>query len=252
MKLRTMASALLVAATGTAMLTGCGAKGNSECTKTESTSTAQATKAPYQKKYTNADYYKDGVFQPEVALQAYLDMFAHYGVEYNNFLKENMFISDFNQGDFENVGMAGVFWQNNPVAGYVGHNIYLLPSQAIVEHTHMGTSFPAKMESWYVEHGSAHNFGIGEPTPNPPAMAQSQEKFRTVKNFITMQVGDTASLTAIETPHFLMAGPNGAVVLETGNYHDGSGLRFANPSVEFIDALEPLKAKKLELQSEEM
>ncbi len=248
MNFKTLASALVIATSGSALLSSCGVKANNDTI----TSIEKKHNTPYQKKYTNADYYKDGVFQAEVALQAYLDMFEHYGVSYNDFLKENMFVSDFNQGDFENVGMAGVFWQNNPTAGYVGHNIYLLPSQAIVEHTHMGTAFPAKMESWYVEHGSAYNFGIGEPTPNPPAMAQSQEKFRTVQNYVFMAVGDTASLTAIETPHFLMAGPNGAVVLETGNYHDGSGLKFANPSVEFVDALEPLKQKKLSLQSEQM
>lgn len=236
--------AILFAA-GASVITGCAPK-----TEASTDGIVKSTvKAPYQKKYTNADYYKDGVFQAEVALQAYLDMFEYYGVQYNDFLKENMWLSDFNQGDFENVGMAGVFWQNNPVAGYVGHNIYLLPGQAIVEHTHMATSFPAKMESWYVEHGMAYNFGAGEATPNPPALAKSQEGHRTVTNFVTMQVGDTASLAAIETPHFLMGGPNGAVILETGNYHDGSGLVFTNPSVRFIDAIAEMKQKKIDLES---
>ncbi len=250
MNLNKIAVGLLLTASSVSVLSSCQNKGTNECTASKTVCTANKT--PYQKKYTNADYYKDGKFQPEVALQAYIEMFDHYGVQYNDFLKENMFISDFNQGDFENVGMAGVFWQNNPTAGYVGHNIYLLPGQAIVEHAHMATSFPAKMESWYVEHGSAYNFGVGEETPNAPVLAESQANYRTVKNHILMNVGDTASLTAIETPHFLMAGPNGAVVLETGNYHDGSGLKFTNPSVEFVDALTEMKTKALALESEKI
>ena len=170
----------LVLAIGTSFITGCSGESNHS---SGSKNCVAQTKAPYQKKYTNADFYKDGVFQAEVALQASLDMFEYYGVEYNEFLKENMWLSDFNQGDFENIGMAGVFWQNNPTYGYVGHNIYLLPGQSIVEHKHMATEYPAKMESWYVEHGTAYNFGAGETTPNPPALAKSQDGFRTVTNF---------------------------------------------------------------------
>ncbi|MGL5690680.1 MAG: hypothetical protein ACRDD8_07645, partial [Bacteroidales bacterium] len=57
----------------------------------------------YQKKYTNADFYKDGKLQPEVAKAAYLDMLNHYHIPYTKFLEENLFITDFNLGDMENV-----------------------------------------------------------------------------------------------------------------------------------------------------
>ena len=35
---------------------------------------------PYTKKYTNADFYHDGIFDEAVAKRAFLDMFDHYGI----------------------------------------------------------------------------------------------------------------------------------------------------------------------------
>lgn len=35
----------------------------------------------------------------------------------------------------------------------------------------------------------------------------------------------------------MMAGENGACVFEFANYHDGNGLRFTNPKVQFTDVL---------------
>ncbi len=57
-------------------------------------------------------------------------------------------VTDFNLGDFENVGMAGIFWVNDPEYKYLGHEIYLLPGQMIAEHKHVVTEYPAKFESW--------------------------------------------------------------------------------------------------------
>ena len=44
-----------------------------------------------------------------------------------------------------------------------------------------------------------------------------------------MHVGDISALKQLESRHFLMAGPEGAVVTEYGTYHDNAGLRFTNP-----------------------
>ena len=49
-----------------------------ETKKTEQVMTQE--KATYQKKYTNADFYKDGKFDQEAAKKAFLDMFEFYGV----------------------------------------------------------------------------------------------------------------------------------------------------------------------------
>lgn len=192
---------------------------------------------PYTKKYTNADFYKNGELDPETALNAYLDMFEHYGVPYSDFLKENLWITDFNLGDFENVGMAGIFWVNDPEHKYLGHEIYLLPGQMIVEHRHVATEYPAKFESWQVRHGWAYNYSIGDPSPDPPQLPESQKGHITVSHFQKQFVDEVIHLAELESPHFLLAGPEGAIVTEFANYHDGDGLRFTNPNVEFIDVL---------------
>lgn len=184
---------------------------------------------PYTKKYTNADYYTDGVFNQDVAKKAFLDMFEHYGIPFTPFLEENFWVNDFGLGDFENTGMGGVFWINNSEHCYFGHEIYLLPGQMIAEHYHVPSAYPAKHESWHVRNGWVYNFGIGEPTPNPPALPESQKEFITAQNFQIMRVGDISSLQVLESRHFLMAGDEGAVVTEYGTFHDNDGLRFTNP-----------------------
>lgn len=183
----------------------------------------------YAKKYTNADFYTDGKFNEQTAKKAFLDMFEHYGIPFTPFLEANFWVTDFGLGDFEHVGMGGVFWINNPDYRYFGHEIYLLPSQMIVEHYHVESAFPAKHESWQVRCGSVYNFGIGDPTPNPPALPESQKDYITVSNYHVMNMGDISALKELESRHFLMAGEQGAVVTEYGTYHDNGGLRFTNP-----------------------
>lgn len=190
------------------------------------------TEKLYKKKYTNADFYTDGVFNKDIALKAYLDMFQFYGIPYTDMMKKEMWVTDFGLGDFENVGMAGIFWINDAEHNYFGHEIYLLPNQMIVEHAHVPTSgHPAKAESWLVRNGSCYNFSVGEATPNGPKLPESQKNYITAKHYSTMKVGDIESLGKLESKHFLLAGNQGLVVTEFASYHDGNGLRFTNPGV---------------------
>lgn len=182
------------------------------------------------KKYTNADFYKDGVFQQETAIEAMKEMFVHYDIPFTGFMAENLWVTDFGLGDFENVGMGGIFWINDPTYGYFAHAIYLLPGQMIPEHAHVKTDFPAKHESWMVEKGWVYNFSeIGETTPDAPAVPATHGPIKS-KNCVKQEVGDILRLKEMETFHFMMAGPEGAVVCEWANYHDNAGLRFTHPT----------------------
>lgn len=191
----------------------------------------------YVKKYTNADYYKDGKLQGDVCLAAYKDMLEFYGVEWSESLGKEVWITDFELGDFENCGMAGVIWYNNPDFGYFGHDIYLLPGQMISEHRHVPTEFPAKHEAWKVNKGWVYNFSTGEATPNAPKLPASQKDHVQAKHFVVQKVDEVVELNELEKPHFLMAGDAGAIVTEYATYHDGSGLRFSNTDTEFTDIL---------------
>lgn len=91
----------------------------------------------YSKKYTNADFYKDGKFDQQVAIEAMKDMFKFYDVPFTELMAKDMWVTDFGLGDFENVGMGGIFWINDAEHGYFAHAIYLLPGQMIPEHAHV-------------------------------------------------------------------------------------------------------------------
>lgn len=187
------------------------------------------TEMKYSKKFTNADFYKDGKFQQEVAIEAMKDMFKFYNVPFTDLMAKEMWVTDFGLGDFENVGMGGIFWVNDPEYKYFAHAIYLLPGQMIPEHAHAATpGFPAKHESWMVEHGWVYNFSeIGEVTPNVPAISATHGPIKS-KNFVVQNVGDVLRLKELGSFHFMMAGPEGAIVDEWACYHDNAGLRFTN------------------------
>lgn len=191
----------------------------------------------YQKKYTNADFYKDGVFQEDVAKAAYLDMFKFYGYEVTPFLEKEWWVIDFGLGDFENCGMGGVFWLNDTEYGYFAHDIYLLPGQMLPEHKHYKTELPAKMESWMVFKGYVQNFAYKMDEKGEPIVTEGYEKYipESQKSSVNSKfyqyqgVGDIVHLKDAGvnekgegTWHFLVAGPGGAIVHEYATAHDGA------------------------------
>ncbi len=86
------------------------------------------------------------------------------------------------------------------------------------------------MESWQPRRGMIYTFGEGEPTPELidkiPASQREIVKSRHCKPLGIDEVGDLNRLTAW---HFMVAGPEGALVTEYGTFHDMDGLRFSNP-----------------------
>lgn len=222
---------LMAAAAGTAALGG--------ALTLAKESSAMNPKKVTLPKYTNADFYKDGVFQPEAAKKAYLAMMAAYG--YDMHLENEkkwatpFWVTDFGLGDFVNVGMGGVFWVNNQEANFFAHEIFLLPGQMIVEHSHVATDkAKPKMESWHPRHGSIYCLGeTGGDIPAGVVLPKSQEKFITVKKCSEVQPGDILTLNRVTAKHFMMGGPSGAIVSEYASFHDNAGLVFTNPGVKF-------------------
>jgi len=191
---------------------------------------AKKCKVPKPK---NSDFYKDGKFLVEKAREAYYEMFERFHYPNPEPQQKLMWIQDFGLGDFVHAGMAGVFWWNDKENNYFGHEIYLLPGQQIPEHKHVKTKDAvAKIEAWHVRHGMVYCLGEGPETkPMPIALPKSQEKYRTVKNACRVLPGEVNALNRAEAFHFMIAGPEGAIVTEYATYHDGKALRFANPNV---------------------
>ncbi len=187
------------------------------------------------KTYKSADFYDaDGNFQVDTARDAYLDMFARFHYPFSDRLKDGengMWILDFGLNDFANVGMAGIFWLNRQDYNYFGHEIYLLPGQMIPEHSHLPTDKgAAKMESWQPRKGMIYTFGEGDPTPDLLCkIPESQREIVKSKHCLPLGIDEIGDLNRLEAFHFMVAGPEGALVTEYGTFHDMDGLRFSNP-----------------------
>ena len=186
----------------------------------------------------SGEFYQDGAFCRERALQAYYDMMKRFGYPIPPVLRSDQFwTSDFAQHDFVNVGMGGIFWINNTQHGYFGHEIFLLPGQMIVEHRHnVSKDGPAKMESWHVRHGFVHTFGEGEPTRDLPCRLPESQLAAggiTVRHCYTLRAGEVGTLNRITARHFMIAGPEGAIVTEYGTPHYDDALEFTNKTVVF-------------------
>ena len=78
-------------------------------------------------------------------------------------------------------------------------------------------------------YGWVYNFSeVGKPTSNPPAVPKTHGAVKS-KNFVIQKKGEVLPLKKIETWHFMMAGPEGAIVDEYGSNEDKTGMRFTNP-----------------------
>lgn len=201
--------------------------------------TSMSTKKVKLPKYKNADFYKDGKFDADAAKKAYFDFMAKHGynmhIEHAKKWATDFWVTDFGLGDFVNVGMGGVFWVNLQEHNYFAHEIYLLPGQMIVEHSHVKTAKAnPKMESWHARHGSVYCFGeTGGDIPTGVVLPKSQEQFITVKKCTEVPTGDILTLNRVTAKHFMLGGPSGGIVSEYASFHDNDGLRFTNPAVKF-------------------
>jgi D-lyxose ketol-isomerase len=179
-------------------------------------------------------YAADGTFDVEAAKQAYYDMFDHFGYPIPERLRgEDFWAIDFGVGQFTEVGMAGIFWINNMDHDYLGHEIYLLPGQMIPEHWHVAT--PAarpKVEGWHLRYGSVTLLSEGEET-NEFVIPPLHEKIAVARHATALKPGEVGYLANPLEKHWMIAGPEGAIVSEYASCHDNDGLRFSHPDVKF-------------------
>lgn len=214
------------------MIAGTAAVAAGMATSLQSRTAAAGDTNPVVKTYISEEFYDaDGKFQIDKARETYFEMFRRFGYPISDKLRKEMWILDFGLGDFAHVGMAGIFWLNRQDFGYFGHEIFLLPGQMIAEHSHVPTKKgPAKMESWHPRRGMIYTFGEGDPTSEfidkIPASQRTLVKSRCCK---PLGIDDLADLNRVEAWHFMVAGPEGALVTEYGTFHDMDGLKFSNP-----------------------
>ena len=181
----------------------------------------------------NADFYQaDGSFDQEQAKAAYYELMEHHHYPIYDYLRgEEFWTLDFGLGNFAEAGMAGTFWINHAEHDYMGHEIFLLPGQMIPEHWHEATDASrAKVEAWHLRHGSLTLVAEGETTPGfeiPPM----HRDIAVARSATVAKPGETVPLNAALERHWMIAGPDGAIVSEYGCAHDMDGLRFTHPDI---------------------
>lgn len=185
--------------------------------------------------YTHADFYKDGVFQEEAAKDAIAALIETTGGHLTPRMRSQLSVNDFGLGDFEHVGLSSITWVNRQTSGYYAMTMYLLPGQMLPEHRHLPIAAPpakpAKDETWRMLHGWAYNFSsVGPATPARPSTPESFGPIRGIHVDVQRE-GEVLSLRQLESWHFLMAGPEGAIVDEYGNFQDHRGWESSNPRV---------------------
>lgn len=230
----------MAAATMISMTTGC--CGTATCKQKKETLVVN-----------NADFYTaEGKLDTAKAKAKYFEMMEKLGAPvYDVYRPDDGFLwtVDFGQKNFASFGMGGVFWVNDGNKGYFAHEIFLLPGQSIAEHRHFptkdkeGKPVQAKYESWQVRYGSVYAFS--EATKDSPA---NLDEFPEIKAQIYKTQLDHLKCSHVEkweadgklhhlleipgqepTWHFMMGGPEGAVVSEYATFHDNDGLRFTCP-----------------------
>lgn len=208
------------------------------------------------KTYRSADFYTDGKFDPAKANQAYFELMDRFGTPAPESFKTArmadgktpyFWVTDFAQGDFASIGMGGVIYVNEKAEGYFNHDIFLLPFQSICEHRHLktadretGRTIPCKIESWLVRKGTVYGFSeTGEPNLDKFPEVKVRLAKAQLPHLKSVHVekwtadGFARKLAGPGTWHFMMAGPEGAIVNEVATFHDGAGLRFSIPSAVF-------------------
>lgn len=182
--------------------------------------------------FENATFYENGAFQLERAKDAVIALCQHHGYPVFPGLRDRLWISDYGIGEFARLGLAACLFVNSVEDRYMLMDIYLLPGQMLPEHWHVeGEGNPAKREGWLVRHGLSRIVGIGEPNLGkdvivPPCHFGGKV---TVEHEVVATPGMFVPLAAVESRHWQLAGPEGAIVTEVANVHTNSAVRHTDP-----------------------
>jgi D-lyxose ketol-isomerase len=186
-------------------------------------------------KHDNGHFYSaDGGLDEVAAKDAYYEMMEYFGYPIPERLRgEDFWTLDFALGNFTEVGMAGILWVNNQEHDYMGHEIYLLPHQMIPEHWHLATEKGrAKVEAWHLRHGSVTLYSEGEPTPGGEGRIPPLHRdIAVARTELLLAPGEHGQLANPGEKHWMLAGPEGAIVSEYASFHDMDGLRFTHPGI---------------------
>ena len=101
----------------------------------------------------------------------------------------------------------------------------------IPEHWHEATEKGrAKMEGWHLRYGSVTLYSEGAPAPgSDDGIPPLHRDVAVARKGTVLKPGEVGFLANELEKHWMLAGPEGAIVTEYGCFHDMDGLRFSHP-----------------------
>ncbi len=185
--------------------------------------------------FDNAHFYdSEGRFVEEKAKDAYVALMRYHGYPVYKGIREKMWVSDYGTGQFAKLGLGAVMFVNEETDRYMLMDLYLLPNQMLPEHWHLGCDqLPSKREGWLIRYGQSHVVGIGEPNLGPEIVIPKCHMNGTVttEHVVVCNAGDFAKLAEVDSRHWQLAGPEGAIITEVANVHCNPCVRHSDKSI---------------------
>jgi len=182
--------------------------------------------------FKNEQFYgADGKFDVEKGKDGIEALCKYHGYPIFPGFRENLWVSDYNTGQFTKLGLAAYMFMNNTEDRYMLMDLFLLPNQMLPEHWHLdGEGNPAKREGWLVRWGMSHIVGIGEPNLCSDMVIPDCHCGGTVetKHETHATPGVFVPLAMVGTKHWQYGGPEGAIITEVANVHTDSAVRHAD------------------------
>jgi D-lyxose ketol-isomerase len=187
--------------------------------------------------FPNSYYYDaKGNFVEERAKDAIIAMLEYHGYSMFDGLRDKIFATDYNSGQFAQVGLSGIMYENNQTNLYMLLDIFLLPNQMLAEHWHVdGETTAAKREGWLVRWGKSYIAGVGVDNmsefPEIKIPEVHWDGKVEAKHIILAKPGDFLNLTEVLSRHWQMAGDEGAIITEVANFADGAAVKRSDPKM---------------------
>lgn len=184
--------------------------------------------------FNNSDFYVDGEFSVEKGKDAIIALMRYHGYPVYPNIRETLWVSDYNTGEFTKLGLAANMWMNNVEDRYMLMDLFLLPGQMLPEHWHLeGEGNPAKREGWLVRYGMSYIVGIGEPNlPKEIVIPKCHMGGKVTTEHCTIaKAGTFVPLAEVGTRHWQWGGPEGAIITEVANCHTDSAVRHSDDAM---------------------
>ena len=201
-------------------------------------SSAHAARSCCSKKclsFDNADFYgADGKFDVEKGKDAVIKLCKYHGYPIFPKMRETLWVSDYNTGQFTKLGLAANMFMNNEKDRYMLMDLFLMPGQMLPEHWHLdGETNPAKREGWLVRWGLSHIVGIGEPNLSKEVVIPKchMNGTATTMHEVIAKPGMFVPLAKVKTRHWQFAGPEGAIITEVANVHTNEAVRHSDKAL---------------------